>query len=91
MPRGRARHAGTPSVIAWDGSEPKSKIGLAGCLGIIALIGIMYVIGVMVFTFVLNVVAHDIFGIIDQPLDLWQGAAIWVLLAIIGGAFRKAT
>jgi|WetSurMetagenome_2_1015567.scaffolds.fasta_scaffold1447249_2 hypothetical protein len=54
---------------------------LLGCAGFVAL----FIVGIAIFTFLFNAVS----AIFDGPtIDMWQGLAIWLLLSIIGGAFR---
>lgn len=60
---------------------------LAGCLTIIALIvGLSALFG-LVFMLAWNAVAVPVF---DAPkLDFWQAWAVWILVGLIGGAFRS--
>lgn len=82
MTRGRARLADTPT-------PSKPSISPSGC----ALIAVSFLAFaaflIVVFTVLLNFVLYDIFHVLSAPIDLWQGAAIYFLLVIIGGFLKK--
>jgi hypothetical protein len=84
-----------PRYIKWDGSNPKTTTSkseiLLGCSIVAFIFVALMTIGTAVFTVALNVVLFDIFGVIDAPLSLLQGFAVWVLFWIIGGAFKAVT
>lgn len=57
---------------------------IGGCLALI----LMFTLGIAVFTLLFNIVS----GIFNGPqIDMWQGLAIWMLLWITSGLFRKVT
>ena len=66
-------------------------VSFAGCLAIILSIFAFFVLAVALFTVLLNIVLFNIFAVIDAPLDLYQGAAVYILLAIVGGFFQRVT
>ena len=59
---------------------------LLGCLGIIAVILLFSAIGGLIFMLLWNFIAPA-FGL--PQLDFWQSWAIWILIGMVGAAFRS--
>jgi len=60
---------------------------LVGCLAIIALILILSAFMGLVFMVLWNLVVPPLFN--GPTLDFWQAWAIWILIGIVGSAFRS--
>lgn len=68
-----------------------SGIGI-GCAAIVAFLALVLGItlfGAFIFMVVWNVFIAGVFG--GPELSLWQALAGWLLIGIIGGAFRGVT